>query len=140
MTLQFYFFLWLGIIDITAGRDTDIDIHIHLPWSPKDSGIVINNTTMPGFLMSVLWCLYLISLVVYFDEPVKINVDEMESLEEKSERERPTISFYMRNFARGTTTIVQAIFHDAAFPVSNGILSIVMYYILFPFIARSQMR
>ena len=54
---------------MTAGRDTQDDIFIHLPWSPNDSAIILNNVTMPGFLMAFLWGSLLIGLLFMFDEP-----------------------------------------------------------------------
>ncbi|KAL7548746.1 hypothetical protein ACHAWF_015219 [Thalassiosira exigua] len=65
-----------AILDMTAGRDTDIDIQLHLPYSPKDSGIIIDHVTMPGFLMMGAWGLQLICLLVLFEEPKRINVTE----------------------------------------------------------------
>mmetsp|Transcript_20827 Transcript_20827/g.43050 ORF Transcript_20827/g.43050 Transcript_20827/m.43050 type:complete len:927 (-) Transcript_20827:3882-6662(-) len=81
-----------ALLDMSAGRDADVDIPIHLPGSPKQSGIVFNHVTMPGFLMAFLWGLQLLSLIFLFREPERINsetdntkkVEVGEGLDQKS--------------------------------------------------------
>ncbi len=59
--------LFAGIIDITSGRDTDVDVQL------GRLGIVFNNTTNPGFLMAFLWATEMMAVFFFFREPDRIN-------------------------------------------------------------------
>lgn len=101
---------------MTAGRDTQDDIFIHLPWSPNDSAIILNNVTMPGFLMAFLWGSLLIGLIFIFDEPLRINSSD-ESETEKSERKEqngPSKAGHVNS----CVALVRVIFSNSAFLVS----------------------
>ncbi|KAL7515326.1 hypothetical protein ACHAXN_013479 [Cyclotella atomus] len=62
-----------ALLDLTQGRDENIDLKIHLPGSPPGSGLVFDHITAPGFLMAFLWGLQLLSVMLLFDEPERIN-------------------------------------------------------------------
>lgn len=66
-------FFSLALLDLTQGRDENIDLKIHLPGSPPGSGLVFDHITAPGFLMAFLWGLQLLSVMLLFDEPERIN-------------------------------------------------------------------
>jgi len=61
---------------MSAGRDEKIDVQIHLPGSPKGSGLVFDHVTMPGFLMTFLWGVQFLAVLFLFDEPERINSSE----------------------------------------------------------------
>lgn len=105
-----------AIIDLTAGRDVQDDIHVHLPWSPVDSAIILNNVTMPGFLMAFLWGLQLIGLLFVFDEPVRINSTEESQSDNtgKIEQNGPSKNGY----ANGWLALIETILSNSAFLVS----------------------
>jgi len=63
-----------AILDMTGGRDINIDIRIPLPGASYSGGIVFDHCTDPGFLMAFLWLIQLISLVFFFTEPERINI------------------------------------------------------------------
>ena len=76
--------LLAGIIDVSAGRDFSIDLNIM-------GGLVYNNLTAPGYLMSALWFLQLLFLKYFFLEPKIIrqsgkssNIDDRTKLERSS--------------------------------------------------------
>lgn len=62
--------LLAAILDLTTGRDTDVDIPI--PFMPA-GGIIYNHTTSPGCVMAVLWLLEIMALIFVFREPERIN-------------------------------------------------------------------
>jgi hypothetical protein len=62
--------LLAAVLEMTTGRDADVDIL--LPFLPV-GGIIINHVTSPGFLMSTLWLLQLLALLLFFQEPRRIN-------------------------------------------------------------------
>ena len=107
-----------AIIDMTAGRDdTDVDLAIHLPWSPDGAGVILNNFTVPGFLMSFLWGLLLIGLVFLFDEPLRINAGEVADDDSSNIRRKVQTNKFGR-LVDSTTSLFQVIFKNGAFPVS----------------------
>ena len=59
-----------AILDFTAGRDLNVDIH--LPFSPA-GGIIYDHVTSPAFVMALLWTVEMVCLVVLFREPSRIN-------------------------------------------------------------------
>eukprot|EP00934_Nitzschia_sp_Nitz4_P008428 Nitzschia sp. Nitz4//scaffold374_size14026//8812//11579//NITZ4_008960-RA/size14026-augustus-gene-0.12-mRNA-1//-1//CDS//3329549626//8418//frame0 len=59
-----------GILDVTAGRDVDVDLE--LPFTPA-GGIIYDDATAPGFIMAALWLMQCIGLVLFFQEPTRIN-------------------------------------------------------------------
>lgn len=61
-----------GVLDMTGGRDIDIDIRLPLPGI-KHSGLVLDHCTNPGWLMALLWLVQLLALVFFFVEPERIN-------------------------------------------------------------------
>ncbi len=110
-------FLCSAILDLTAGRDTQDDIFIHLPWSPNDSAIILNNVTMPGFLMAFLWGSLLIGLLFMFDEPLRINnsCDEGETEKTKKKGQNgPSKAGHVNS----CVALVRVIFSNSAFLVS----------------------
>jgi hypothetical protein len=110
-----------AIIDMTAGRDdTDVDLFLHLPWSPDGAGVIFNSVTVPGYLMSFLWSLLLISLVFFFDEPLRINAGQMASDDSSNLRHKESTLGW---FLDCTGTLFQVIFKNGAFPVSMPPLS-----------------
>lgn len=59
-----------AILDLVSGRDNAVD----LPLSVFPAGgLIYNHVTSPGFVMAFLWFLELISLLLLFDEPTRIN-------------------------------------------------------------------
>jgi hypothetical protein len=71
--------LLAGILDLTAGRDTRVDLA--LPFFPA-GGIIFDDVTAPGFLMAGLWLLQLVSLIFFFHEPIRINSSERQDNDE----------------------------------------------------------
>jgi len=67
--------LLAGILDMVAGRDTEIDIHLNLPGMSKEEGIIYDHVTSPGFVMAILWFAEILALVFLFREPKRINVE-----------------------------------------------------------------
>lgn len=63
---------------MSAGRDEEIDLQVHLPYSPPGSGVVFNHITAPGLCMALLWMLQLLSVFLLFEEPDRINSEEAE--------------------------------------------------------------
>ena len=61
-----------GVLDMTGGRDVDVDIRLPLPGI-KHSGLVLDHCTNPGWLMALLWLVQLLALVFFFVEPERIN-------------------------------------------------------------------
>mmetsp|Transcript_30028 Transcript_30028/g.72886 ORF Transcript_30028/g.72886 Transcript_30028/m.72886 type:complete len:592 (-) Transcript_30028:1207-2982(-) len=59
-----------AILDNTAGRDLNVDIH--LPFFPA-GGIIYDHVTSPAFFMALLWTVEMVCLVVLFREPSRIN-------------------------------------------------------------------
>lgn len=103
---------------MTAGRDTDIDVSIHLPWSPKHSGVIFDHVTMPGFLMSILWTIQLLSLLIFFSEPDRINADVAGNSDIVGKNlHRPN---GLRSFASGTASFYGTVIKNPAFPVSSS--------------------
>jgi hypothetical protein len=70
-----------GILDMTAGRDFTIDIS--LPFMPA-GGIIYNHVTAPGFVMAVLWSIQLLCLLLFFEEPNRVNTVEGSSSDEEA--------------------------------------------------------
>ncbi|KAL3808087.1 hypothetical protein ACHAXA_006849 [Cyclostephanos tholiformis] len=104
------------IIDMTAGRDdTDVDLFIHLPWSPDGAGVIFNSVTVPGYLMSFLWSLLLISLVFFFDEPLRINAGQLASDDSSNLGHKESTLGW---FVNCTGTLFQVIFKNGAFPTT----------------------
>ena len=68
--------LLAGILDEITGRGNDINLK--LSYMPA-GGIIYNHCTAPGFLMAVIWFLQLLSMLVFFSEPLRINGNEMSS-------------------------------------------------------------
>lgn len=120
MTPTFIYSLLSAILDMTAGRDTQDDILIHLPWSPVDSAIALNNVTMPGFLMAFFWGLLLIGLVFLFDEPLRINTgDEMQTEKNRlKEHNGPSKTGH----TNACLALIHVIFSNPAFLVSGPFL------------------
>jgi MFS family permease len=71
-----------AILDDTAGRDLNIDIH--LPFSPV-RGIIYNHVTAPGFFMACLWFVEMICIVFLFREPDRINGSGMSGLADEDD-------------------------------------------------------
>eukprot|EP00980_Cylindrotheca_fusiformis_P031770 scaffold26935_cov152-Cylindrotheca_fusiformis.AAC.1 len=62
--------LLAGILDITSGRDMDVD----LEWSLLPvGGIIFDHVTNPGFVMGALWLTELLALIFFFREPYRTN-------------------------------------------------------------------
>lgn len=59
-----------AVLDITAGRDVRVDLG--LPFTPA-RGIIYNHVTSPGFVMAVLWFVEMIAIILFFQEPDRIN-------------------------------------------------------------------
>ena len=116
-----------AILDMTAGRDTQDDIFIHLPWSPVDSAIILNNVTMPGFLMALFWGVLLIGLVFLFDEPLRINSGD-ESQTEKS-RQKNHNGPSRTGHSNPCLALIHVIFSNPAFLVSGSFFMMLMYII-----------
>ena len=119
-----------AILDISAGRDTDIDIPIHLPGSPKDSGVIFNHVTMPGFLMAVAWGVQFMSLVFLFSEPERINNDEADNGNDPDKNNNGGLvvgkygsvssaeqSQKNSSIWKDTLSLFKILFQNAAFPV-----------------------
>lgn len=102
--------LLAAIIDMTAGRDEDVDLHIHLPWSPPESGVILDHVTVPGFLMAFLWGVQLICLVFVFEEPQRINTDMSDNDSNYSTKTDRTLN--------SITSFYQVIFKNGAFPTT----------------------
>ncbi len=102
---------------MTAGRDTNVDLSIHLPWSPDGAGVIFDNITVPGFLMSFLWGLLLIGLVFVFDEPLRINAGDVVD-DNSSNLGRKGQTNQLGRLVDSTTSLFQVIFKNGAFPVS----------------------
>ena len=129
-----------AILDMTAGRDEDIDISVRLPGSPKGSGVVLNHVTMPGFLMAFLWGLQFLSILLFFDEPERINSNE-EGKEETSQRKMSTdvtkygtvensTSSSEKDTSKSTlwsdvNALTSAIVSNLAFPVGRPVICLV---------------
>ncbi len=114
-----------AIIDMTAGRDdTNVDLFIHLPWSPEGTGVIFNSVTVPGFLMSFMWSLLLISLLFLFDEPLRINAGDVANGDSSNSRHKGQKLGW---FVNSTGTFFQVIFRNGAFPVSMD-----LYHTLLP--------
>jgi hypothetical protein len=73
-----------AILDTFSGRD--IDVNLSLPFLPA-GGLIYNNVTSPGYIMSVLWFIELMALVFLFQEPARLNDDEDSSGIANSHRE-----------------------------------------------------
>jgi hypothetical protein len=102
---------------MTAGRDTQDDIFIHMPWSPADSAIVLNNVTMPGFLMAFFWGILLLGLIFLFDEPLRINSGEESQTTDKSGKKElngPSKTGH----TNACMSLIHVIFSNPAFLVS----------------------
>ncbi len=107
-----------AIIDMTAGRDdTDVDLSIHLPWSPDGAGVIFNSVTVPGLLMSFLWGLLLIGLVFLFDEPLRVNAGDAAD-DDSSNSGRKGQTNKLGRLVDSTTSLFQVIFENGAFLVS----------------------
>ena len=106
-----------AIVDMTAGRDANVDLSIHLPWSPDDAGLIFNNVTLPGILMSFLWGLLLISIVFVFDEPLRVNAADEAHYDCSSSIGKDRTS-KMGWLVNSSTSLFQVIFKNGAFPVS----------------------
>jgi hypothetical protein len=104
---------------MTAGRDADVDLSIHLPWSPDGAGVIFDNVTLPGILMSFLWGLLLISLVFVFDEPLRVNAAD-EARDDSSNSRGNDRTSKMGRLANSSTSLFQVIFKNGAFPVSTA--------------------
>jgi hypothetical protein len=101
---------------MTAGRDdTNVDVFIHLPWSPAGAGIIFNSVTVPGFLMSLMWSLLLLSLIFLFDEPLRINAGDRASNDSDNSRHKGRKLGW---FVNSIGTLFKVIFRNGAFPVS----------------------
>ena len=137
-----------AILDMTAGRDTDVDIPIHLPGSPKGSGIVFDHVTMPGFLMAFLWALQLMSLVFLFVEPERINNGELSTTSDSGKgiggdlevkaygsvalsdpefatdqrQKKLTVWNILQEFSSATVFLFRVVFGNAAFPVRYSLI------------------
>jgi hypothetical protein len=118
---------------MSAGRDEKIDVQIHLPGSPKGSGLVFDHVTMPGFLMAFLWGMQFLAVLFLFDEPDRINSSEggqdtrsernngieiaqygsisSSHVEQENMCKRPSMHVEMM-------ALVRVIFSNMAFPVS----------------------
>lgn len=70
--------LLAAILDITSGRDTDVDLQL------GRLGIVFNNTTSPGFLMAFLWATEMMAVFLFFREPDRIKTMSNESRKDAS--------------------------------------------------------
>ena len=63
-----------GVLDMTGGRDIDVDIRFPLPGATHPGGgIVLDHCTDPGFLMAGFWLVQLLALLFLFVEPERIN-------------------------------------------------------------------
>lgn len=132
---------------MTAGRDIDVDIAIHLPWtnatitttiigSQPESGVILDHVTVPGFLMSFLWLLQLLSLVFVFNEPERINTD----LCDDSGSSSPCSTSSTKSdqtFVDSFRDLYRVIFKNGAFPVSMW-HSLSLFYFLNCVIADSH--
>lgn len=113
---------------MTAGRDVDVDIAIHLPWSNTtipttligsqlESGVILDHVTVPGFLMSFLWLLQLLSLVFVFNEPERINTDLCDDSGSSSPYSTSSTNSD-QTFVDSFRDLYRVIFRNGAFPVS----------------------
>ncbi|KAL3772801.1 hypothetical protein ACHAW5_009333 [Stephanodiscus triporus] len=109
--------LLAAIIDMTAGRDADVDLSIHLPWSPDGAGVIFNNVTLPGILMSFLWGLLLISLILVFDEPLRVNAAD-EARDDSSNSRGKGRTSKIGWLVNSSTSVFQVIFKNGAFPIA----------------------
>lgn len=80
--------LMAAILDLTTGRDFDIDLPLFFVPS---GGIIYNNLTSPGFVMAILWFLQCLALVFIFHEPERINSSDVSS--DGGERTLGLVSF-----------------------------------------------
>ncbi len=76
--------LLAGILDMTAGRDQQVDIE--LPFT-SEGGLIFNDVTAPGFLMALLWLFQLLGLIFLFQEPIRLNSGDRTQHEEIDEQE-----------------------------------------------------
>lgn len=114
---------------MTAGRDVDVDIAIHLPWtnttitttiigSQPESGVILDHVTVPGFLMSFLWLLQLLSLIFVFNEPERINTDMCDDSGSSSPCSTSSTKSD-QTFVDSFRELYRVIFKNGAFPVST---------------------
>lgn len=116
-----------AILDMSAGRDEQIDLKIHLPGSPPGSGLVLNHITAPGFLMVFLWGLQLACVLLLFEEPDRINgADNEEKKETKTDSKYGSVpnsdlvnkSRNCSSMLHDTKELFKVVFSNMAFPVS----------------------
>ena len=118
---------------MTAGRDIDVDIAIHLPWtnttittsiieSQSESGVILDHVTVPGFLMSFLWLLQLLSLIFVFNEPERINSDLCDDSGSSSPCSTTSSTKSDQTFVDSFRELYRVIFKNGAFPVSVSYL------------------
>ena len=134
-----------AILDMTGGRDIDVDIRIPLPGVNHSGGIVLDHCTDPGkrkraghillrteradslllllltfpsgFLMAFLWLLQLLSLVFLFTEPERINC--VTGANTKTERNSESIWMRLCSLPPKMSQLFKVIFSNEAFLVSS---------------------
>ena len=125
--------LLAAILDMTSGRDTDVDLA--LPFMPS-GGIIYNHVTSPGFFMSLLWMIELLALVVLFREPKRVNASSSSKKKKANRRElllteygsaevqvdpqpvAQTDSSLVRTIWREISTVWKLVFDNAALPIT----------------------
>ena len=115
-----------AVLDMTGGRDTDVDIRIPLPGVNHSDGIVLDHCTDPGFFMAFLWLVQLISLVFFFTEPDRINCRTNTNMQRNSDS--IWTSFF--SMPQALWGLFGILFSNQAFVVSSDI------YIKSPFDQR----
>ena len=91
--------LLAGILDLMAGRDYDVDLH--LSFMPE-GGIIYNHVSSPGFVMAVLWLLEIIALFLSFHEPQRINTTDENLNDLSSETTHRTSNIEITKYGTGS--------------------------------------
>lgn len=129
--------LLAGILDLTAGHDTDVDYR--LPFMPA-GGIIVDHITAPGFLMAALWFVELFCLVFWFKEPVRINSNgnppvggvTAEDVDKSDEETNPLIKKQLHGAKMSTTSVWQEAMATSRLILKNPGLPVTV--ILFGFV------
>ena len=135
-----------AILDMTGGRDIDVDIRFPLPGANYSGGIVLDHCTDPGkekqenklsllvyvlifplsfdffivgFLMALLWLIQLISLVFFFTEPERINCMVEGESNTKMQRNSDSIWTSFVSIPRALFGLFSILSSNQAFVVSS---------------------
>ena len=113
---------------MTAGRDVNIDLKVHLPGSPDGSGLLYNNITAAGYLMTFLWALQVLCVLFLFEEPDRINGndEDVENFVSPSKQTKygsvsdsdPVTNAKKKSILQDVMTSSRIIFSNVAFPVT----------------------